>query len=80
MWDFSSGAQNASWLESKAVEHRGKFDTDQKNRENELAWKRALEEEKRLEAATNQKLVVESYIKLVACLRKMASSSDTNID
>jgi hypothetical protein len=77
MRDFSNSAQNASW---KAVEHRGEFNTDQKNRENELAWKRAVEEEEHLEAAKNRKMVAESSIKLVACMERMASSSDTNID
>ncbi len=53
MPDYSNGAQNASWLEGKAVEHRGKFNADQKNQENELARKHAVEEEEHLEAAKN---------------------------
>jgi hypothetical protein len=81
MRDFSNGAQNASWMEGKAVVRRGKFDTDQKNHENELAWKHsAVEEEECLEAAKNQEMMAESSIKLVKCMEKMASSSDTNID
>ncbi len=62
------------------MEHRGEFDTDQKNRENELARKRAVEEEEHLKAAKNWKMVAESSIKLVVCMERMASSSDTNID
>ncbi len=62
--EFSNGAQNASWLEGKAVEHRGKFDTDQKNRENELTWKHAVEEEERLEAAKNRKMVADPPLNL----------------
>jgi hypothetical protein len=80
MRDFSNGKQNASWLEGKAVEHRGKFDSDQKNRETELARKRAVEEQERVDAAKNRKIVAESSIKLVECMERMASSSDTNID
>ncbi len=80
MRDFSNGAHYASWLEGKAVEHRGEFDSDQNNRENELARKRVVEEEENLEAAKNQKMVAESSIKLVVCVEKNASSSDTNKD
>ncbi len=51
MRDFSNNKQKASWLEGKAVEHRGKFDAGQKNRETELACKQAAEEEEHVEAA-----------------------------
>jgi hypothetical protein len=37
MQDFSNGKQNVSWLEGKAVEHRGKFDTHQKDQDTEVA-------------------------------------------
>ena len=39
-----------------------------------------MEEEERLEAAKNRKMVAESSITLVTCMERMASSSDTNID
>ncbi len=55
MRDLSNSKQNASWLEGKAVEHRGKFDTDQWNWETEIAQKCAVEEEEHIEAAKNQK-------------------------
>ncbi len=60
---FSSGAQNASWMEGKAVEQRG--NTDQKNHDNELAWKHSVNDVECLEAAKNRKIVAESSIKLV---------------
>jgi hypothetical protein len=62
------------------MEHRGKFDSDQKNCETELARKRAVEEQERVDAANNRKILAESSIKLVECMESMASSSDTNID
>jgi hypothetical protein len=67
-------------LEGKAVGHRGKFDNDQWNQETELARKHAVEEEECVEAAKNWKIAAESSIKLMECMEKLASSSDTNID
>jgi hypothetical protein len=37
--EFSGGAQTAGWLSGKATAHRTKFETDQKNRLDELAKK-----------------------------------------
>jgi hypothetical protein len=38
--EFSGGAQTAGWLSHKATVHKTKFETDQKNRLNELAKKK----------------------------------------
>jgi hypothetical protein len=80
MWDFSNGKQNVSWLEGKAAEHRGEFDSDQKNCETELAQKHAVKEQEHVDAAKNRKIVAESSVKLVECMEMMTSSSDTNTD
>jgi hypothetical protein len=37
--EFSGGPQTAGWLSGKATAHKTKFDTNQKNRLNELAKK-----------------------------------------
>ncbi len=57
-----------------------KFDTDQKNHEDEITHKQALEEEERKEAAKNKKMVAESTSKLVSCLEKLAGNPSNNDD
>jgi hypothetical protein len=50
--------------------HKNKFETDQRNIEAELAWKRAAEEEdKHRDAAKQRKAVAESPVELVAALK-----------
>jgi hypothetical protein len=68
MKSFGNGDQTLAWLEMKGVEAKGKFETDQKNREAEIARKRALEEEEMREAAKNRKLVAESSVQLSSTL------------
>jgi hypothetical protein len=68
MKSFGNGDQTLAWLELKGVEAKGKFQTDQKNREAEIAQKRALEEEEMKEAAKNRKLVAESSVQLCTTL------------
>jgi hypothetical protein len=43
--EFSGASQTAGWLSGKATAHQTKFETDQKNRLDELAKKRKAEEE-----------------------------------
>ena len=43
--EFGSGKQSALLLLEKSLEHKSKFETDKKNRLDELARKRKLEEE-----------------------------------
>jgi len=43
--DFGGSQQGASFIESKKQQNKSKFETDQQNRETELARKRAVEEE-----------------------------------
>jgi hypothetical protein len=52
--EFSGGAQTAGWLSGKATAHRTKFETDQKNRLDELAKKGR---QKRTSELTQQKIV-----------------------
>jgi hypothetical protein len=51
MNEFSGGQQTAGWLSEKAMVHRIKFKTDQKNWLDELAKKRKAEEEEQLDPA-----------------------------
>jgi hypothetical protein len=82
--EFSTGEQNISWMEAKTKEHKGKFQTDQKNREAELARKRAAEEEEQKEAAKYRKMIAESSLQLTTCLERLteavtAAANPTNI-
>jgi len=65
---YGSDNQNVEWLISKAEKAKGKFDTDQKNREAEIARKRKIEEEEAKEAAQNRKVVAESSAKMCKTL------------
>ncbi len=61
---YGSDNQNVEWLIGKAEKAKGKFDTDQKNREAEIARKRKIKEEEAKEAAQNRKVVAESSAKM----------------
>jgi hypothetical protein len=76
--EFGAGQQNPDWIKGKAVAHKNKFETDQKNREAEMARKRAAEEEERKEAAKNRKIVAESSQLLVATLEKLVTPAPTH--
>jgi hypothetical protein len=49
--EFGAGKQSAGWLSEKATMHKTKFETDQKNRLDDLAKKRKAEEEECKDAA-----------------------------
>jgi hypothetical protein len=76
--DFGSEKQSANWITEKAVEHRNKFETDQRNREAELGRKRAAEEEERKEAAKQRKAVAESSVEMVAVFRQLVEAPRSN--
>jgi len=65
MSEFSGGPQTAGWLSHKATVHKTKFETDQKNRLDELAKKRKAEEEEQIDAVKNLKTVAEASAQLV---------------
>jgi hypothetical protein len=62
--EFGSGKQSALWLLEKSLEHKSKFETDQKKFLDKLARKRKAEEEERLDAAKNRKQVAEASAQL----------------
>jgi len=55
-------------------EHKGKFQTDQKNREVELARTRAAEEEEQKEAAKYRKMIAESSLQWTTCLERLTEA------
>jgi len=61
---FGSDKQSVEWLLGRVEKAKGKFETDQKNWEAEIARKRKLEEEETKEAAQNRKVVAESSAKM----------------
>jgi hypothetical protein len=73
---FRNGKQNAAWLENQKVAAKSKFEIDQKNWEDEIAHKRAVEEEERKEAAKNRKMVAESTAQLVSCLERLSGNNN----
>jgi hypothetical protein len=73
---FGTGKQNAGWLENQKAAAKSKFEIDQKNREDEIARKRALKEEERKEAAKNRKMVAESTTQLVSYLKRMSGNNN----
>ncbi len=72
--EFSTGEQNISWMEAKTREHKGKFQMDQKNREVELARKRAAAEEEQKEAAKYRKMIVESSLQSTTCFKRVTEA------
>jgi hypothetical protein len=76
--DFGSDKQSANWIAKKAVEHRNKFARDQRNREAELARKRAAEEEEHKEAAKQRKAVAESSVEMVSVFRQLVEAPRSN--
>jgi hypothetical protein len=71
--EFSGGAQTAGWLSGKATAHGTKFETDQKNRLDELAKKRKAEEDERIDAAKNRKAVAEASAQLVQAFQQFST-------
>ena len=71
--EFSGGAQAAGWLSHKATVHKTKFETDQKNRLDELAKKRKAEEEEQLDVAKNRKAVAEASAQLVQAFQQFST-------
>jgi len=61
------------------LEHKSKFKMDQKNWLDELARKRKLEEEERLDAAKNRKQVAEASAQLVLASQQF-STPPANVD
>jgi hypothetical protein len=77
--EFGSGKQSALWLSEKSSEHKSKFEMDQRNRLDELARKRKLEEEECLDAAKNRKQVAEASAQLVLAFQQF-STPPANVD
>ena len=71
--EFSGGAQTAGWLSGKATAHQTKFETNQKNRLDELGEKRKAEEDKRIDAAKNRKAVAEASAQLVQAFQQFST-------
>jgi len=67
--EFGSEKQSASWIAEKAIEHKNKFETDQRNQEAEMNCKRAVEEEECQDAVKQRKAVAESSVELVAAFK-----------
>lgn len=76
--EFGSEKESASWIAEKAIQHKNKFETDQRNREAELNPKRAAEEEERQDAAKQTKAVAESSVELVAAFKKLVEAPKSN--
>ena len=67
--EFGSGKQSAGWLLEKATMHRTKFETDQKNRLDDLAKKRKAEEDERKDAARFRQTVSAASEQLVEAFK-----------
>jgi hypothetical protein len=77
--EFGSRKQSTLWLSEKSLEHKSKFETDQKNRLDELARKRKAEEEEHLDAAKNRKQVADASAQLVLAFQQF-STPPANVD
>jgi hypothetical protein len=60
--EFSGGAQTAGWLSGKATAHKIKFETDQKN-----------QQEEQIDAAKNRKAVAEASAQLVQAFQQFST-------
>jgi len=71
--EFGSGKQSAGWLSEKATMHRTKFETDQKNRLDDLAKKRKAEEDERKDAARFRQTVSAASEQLVEAFKNFTT-------
>jgi hypothetical protein len=71
--EFSGGPQTAGWLSGKATAHQTKFETNRKNRLDELAKKWKAEEEERIAVAKNCKAVAEASAQLVQAFQQFST-------
>jgi hypothetical protein len=71
--EFSGGPQTAGWLSGEATAHRTKFETNRKNRLDELAKKWKAEEEERIAVAKNCKAVAEASAQLVQAFQQFST-------
>jgi signal recognition particle subunit SEC65 len=73
MLEFGSGKQSAGWLAEKAKMHKTKFETDQKNRLDDLAKKRKAEEDERKDAARFRQTVSAASKQLVEAFKNFTT-------
>jgi len=72
-FEFGAGKQTAGWLSEKATMHKTKFETDQKNRLDDLAKKRKAEEEERRDAARFRQTVSAASKQLVEAFKSFTT-------
>jgi hypothetical protein len=72
--------QDVTWLNSQKALVKSKFENDQKNCEDEIARKRAVEEEERVEAAKTRQLMADNSSKLVECLEASLTRDKTVVN
>jgi hypothetical protein len=72
-FEFGAGKQTAGWLSEKARMHKTKFETDQKNRLDDLAKKRKAEEEQRKDAARFRQTVSAASKQLVEAFKNFTT-------
>jgi predicted Holliday junction resolvase-like endonuclease len=71
--EFGGGQQTAGWLSEKVLAHKSKFETDQKNRLDELVKKRRAEEDERKDAAKQQQTVAAASEQLVEAFKSFST-------
>ncbi len=59
---------------------RSKFENEQKNHGHEIAYRRAVEEAERVQAAKNCKLMADNSSKLVQCLEASLARDETVVN
>jgi len=72
-FEFGAGKKTAGWLSEKASMHKTKFETDQKNRLDDLAKKRKAEEEERRDAARFHQTVSAASEQLVEAFKSFTT-------
>ena len=70
---FASGPQTAGWLSEKVTVHKTKFQTNQKNRLEDLVKKRKAEEQEQIDVAKNREAVAEASAQLVLAFQKFCT-------
>jgi hypothetical protein len=72
-FEFGAGKQTAGWLSEKATMHKTKFETDQKNRLDDLAKKRKAEEEECRDAVRFRQTVSAASKQLVEAFKSFTT-------
>jgi hypothetical protein len=77
--DYGTGAQGTTFLEAKKKDQQSKFETNQRNRESELAKRHQMEEDEHKKAAKNRKIAAGQLVRMADCFERISSAASQDV-